>query len=206
MNKSVYSCFLTLVLSVSLLFISCRSSNKETKEEPVMQVQKSDTSQMVTTIDTVTKESQQPVNPSDMAKKEKVTPKVTDKMTPKAGNESQKPPAVLPQTGNWSVPTHYMKMKNPNTVDQAFLEAGKTVYSKYCKSCHGINGEGNGVKAASFKTPMRSFLSKEVRNQPPGALYYKSIIGRGDMPNYEKQLADEKKRWAVVYYILSLGD
>ena len=108
----------------------------------------------------------------------------------------------LPAQEPWDVPTKYLKMTNPtDPKDADGLEMGKQLYTKHCKSCHGKVGLGDGPKAAELDTPSGDFSLSSFQSQTDGALYYKTVIGRGDMPNYEKKIPVEEDRWLVINYM-----
>ena len=83
------------------------------------------------------------------------------------------------------------------------IALGKSLYSTHCKSCHGSKGDGKGTKAASLDTEIRSFLSAGFKAQNQGEVFYKSIVGRKDMPKFEKKLPDDEEQWALVHYVMS---
>lgn len=101
----------------------------------------------------------------------------------------------------WKAPAKYEKMTNPyvDTADDENI--GKILYSKHCKSCHGSKGKGDGPKADSVDTEIGDFSEDAFKNQSDGALYYKTFIGRDDMPSFQKKITDEKDQWMVVNYI-----
>lgn len=105
----------------------------------------------------------------------------------------------------WVVPQEYEKMKNPTdpTVD---LAIGKSLYNKHCKSCHGKEGYGDGPKADEVEGDLGDFSSEEFHAQSDGAIFYKSYIGRDDMPNYEKKIPDEEDMWLVVNYMRTMKE
>ena len=105
----------------------------------------------------------------------------------------------------WKVPENYQKMKNPTdpTVD---LDIGKSLYNKHCKSCHGTKGYGDGTKADEVEGDLGDFSTAKFQAQSDGALFYKSYIGRNDMPNYEKKMPDEEDVWLVVNYMRTLKE
>lgn len=105
----------------------------------------------------------------------------------------------------WKVPEKYEKMKNPTdpTVD---LDIGKSLYNKHCKSCHGKEGYGDGTKADEVEGDLGDFSTAKFQAQSDGAIFYKSYIGRDDMPNYEKKIPDEEDVWLVVNYIRTLKE
>ena len=106
----------------------------------------------------------------------------------------------------WDVPTKYVKMENPTDAgDSENLSIGKQLYMKHCRSCHGKTGLGDGTKSAELDTPPGDFSTAEFQGQSDGELYYKSIFGRDDMPNYEKKIPDEEDRWLVVNYMRTMS-
>lgn len=115
---------------------------------------------------------------------------------------------IVPQDkklgGQWEIPTKYKTMKNSYADDASLLKVGKMMYSKHCKSCHGARGHGDGSKAASMETEMRSFASSEFQSQSDGVIYYQSYIGRDEMPNFEKKIPDDEDRWALINYLRTI--
>lgn len=104
----------------------------------------------------------------------------------------------------WNVPEKYQKMKNPVAPAADNIEAGKVLYNKHCKSCHGAKGYADGPKAANLEATMRSLASKEYKAQADGVKYYKSFVGKDEMPNFEKKILDEKERWSIINYMETL--
>jgi mono/diheme cytochrome c family protein len=111
---------------------------------------------------------------------------------------------VAPQAKKaWDVPAKYKAMKNKKKGDASAISLGKTLYAKNCKSCHG-SGKGDGPKAATLKTKMDDLTSKEFKAKSDGDKYYMSIVGRDEMPNFEKKIPDEEERWAIISYLETL--
>ena len=110
------------------------------------------------------------------------------------------------KAGPWEVPAEYKSMENPIADDQASIKKGKMVYMKHCRSCHGNQGLGDGPKAARLKTFPGDFSSAEFHAQKDGEILYKSIIGRDEMPNFEKKITDEEERWLLVNYLRKLAE
>lgn len=105
----------------------------------------------------------------------------------------------------WNIPAKYKTMKSTVKAGDPSINAeGKDLYNKHCKSCHGAKGLGDGPKAASMKTSTGDFSSKAFQAQTDGEIYYQSIIGRGEMPNFEKKITDENDRWAVIMYMRTM--
>ena len=101
----------------------------------------------------------------------------------------------------WPVPAKYEKMENPVAADKESLAIGKSLYNKHCKSCHGKEGLGDGPKAAQLDTPSGDFTADEFISQSDGALFYKSMEGRDDMPNFKKKIPDAEDMWSIVNYM-----
>lgn len=104
----------------------------------------------------------------------------------------------------WVVPEKYKKMKNPVKSDAASIAAGKALYVKHCKSCHGSKGLGDGTKAAQLKTDCGNFSTADFQAQSDGSIFYKTNEGRDDMPSFKKKIPDETDVWSVVNYLRTL--
>ena len=104
----------------------------------------------------------------------------------------------------WEIPSKYVKMENPYADDAGLIKIGKMLYSKHCKSCHGNKGLGDGPKAKQLETFPGDLTSEAFQGGTDGEIYYKSIIGRNEMPNYEKKITDDEDRWAIINYLRTL--
>jgi len=105
----------------------------------------------------------------------------------------------------WVVPAKYEKMTNPEDASSENISIGKNLYSKHCKSCHGKEGYGDGPKAEEVDGDLGDFSSEDFHAQSDGAIFYKSYIGRNDMPNFEKKMSEEDM-WLVVHYMRTLEE
>jgi mono/diheme cytochrome c family protein len=101
----------------------------------------------------------------------------------------------------WPVPEKYLKMANPVKSDAASLATGKELWAKHCQSCHGKTGKGDGSKAAQLKTQVEDLGKPDIQKQPDGALFYKSMEGREDMPSFKKKIPDPDDLWSIVNYV-----
>lgn len=111
------------------------------------------------------------------------------------------------QSTDWEVPESAKKVKNPTDVlDKENLAIGKSLYSKYCQSCHGKEGYGDGPKAKEMQGDLGDFSSEEFQEQTDGALFYKITTGREDMPSFEKKIVDPEDRWLIVNYVRQLSE
>jgi len=102
---------------------------------------------------------------------------------------------------DWPVPAKYKAMKNIKQGNKDSEGVGKSLYKQHCESCHGAKAMGDGKKSAALKSPMRDWSKKEVQAQSDGELYYKSFVGKGEMPNFEKRVTSEGDKWLLVNYI-----
>jgi len=110
---------------------------------------------------------------------------------------------IVRQGTPWVVPEKYKAMKNPVKLDKT---AAATLYSTHCKSCHGKEGLGDGPKAAQLDTKSGDFSSAAFQKQSDGALFYKTLEGRDDMPSFKKKLPDENDIWQLVAYMRTLAE
>ena len=104
----------------------------------------------------------------------------------------------------WPVPDKYVKMANPVKADAASIAEGKELYAQHCASCHGKKGKGDGSKAAQLDTECGDFTSADFAKQSDGAIFYKTLEGRKDMPSYKKKIPDQNEIWSVVNYVRTL--
>lgn len=105
------------------------------------------------------------------------------------------------QNDPWPVPDKFNKMANPLKGDAASIATGKSIWAKHCQSCHGKTGKGDGPKAAQLKTLPGNFSKADFHAQTDGALYYKTVEGREDMPSFKKKITDQDELWSVVNYM-----
>jgi mono/diheme cytochrome c family protein len=101
--------------------------------------------------------------------------------------------------------TEAQKLKNPVALDSESIEAGKMLYRRFCASCHGPNGKGDGGLALSGGTP--SDLTDETWDygSTDGEIFVAIRDGvSADMLAYKDRL-DEKQIWQVVNYLRSIG-
>jgi len=101
--------------------------------------------------------------------------------------------------GPWETPAKYKTMKGKGD-----MAAGKELYAKHCKSCHGAKGLGDGTKAAGLKTTCGDFSSKEFQALTDGEIFYKISFGRDEMPAYNKKITEDADRWALVAFVRTL--
>ncbi len=100
----------------------------------------------------------------------------------------------------WDAPENYKTMKNPVAAGEASNKAGLALYTKNCASCHGKTGLGDGVKARALKTFPGDFSKEAYQKQTDGEHFYKTKVGRDEMPKYEGKLSDDDI-WNMVNYM-----
>lgn len=108
------------------------------------------------------------------------------------------------QSDGWPVPSKYNKMKNPYADVKDSDQIGRELYAIHCKSCHGKKGLGDGSKSRELETKVPDITTSEFKAQADGDIYYKTFIGREDMPGFEKKIKDEEDRWLLVNYVNQL--
>jgi mono/diheme cytochrome c family protein len=98
----------------------------------------------------------------------------------------------------------------------ALVGSGAELWKRFqCATCHGADGRGHGEAAATLKdewdNPIRATdltYSWSFKNGRRPEDIYRTLIGGINgtpMPSYASAFSDEKSRWAMVAYILSLS-
>ena len=104
----------------------------------------------------------------------------------------------------WNVPDNYKSKVNKFASDKSLVNIGKVLYTKHCRACHGNLGLGDGPKSKALKTFPGKFNDATFQAEKDGVLYYKAIIGRDEMPNFESKIPDDEDRWALIMYLRTL--
>lgn len=99
----------------------------------------------------------------------------------------------------WPCPESYAKMENPIKADKGILAAGKDVWERNCKSCHGKYGKGDGVKSKNLDISCGDFSSEEYQSKSDGELFWRVTQGRKPMPTNKDKISDIE-RWSVILY------
>ena len=105
----------------------------------------------------------------------------------------------------WVVPAGDQQKKNPAKADKASQDIGRDAWGKYCKSCHGKSGEGDGPKAEELKTELSDFTQSKFQAQTDGALFYKITKGRDEMPSSHKKNIEDEDVWNIINYMRTFG-
>lgn len=108
------------------------------------------------------------------------------------------------QDTKWVAPASADTLTNPVKNNPTAITEGKKLYDKYCWTCHGLTGKGDGPGAKNLNPKPADHTSAEVQDQSDGALFWKISKGRGAMAPYERTL-NKTQRWQLVSYIRSLA-
>ena len=111
-----------------------------------------------------------------------------------------------PSTTGWQLPSDAPDTKNPLTVDDKVLAAGKKVFKDKCEKCHGSKGLGDGPDAdPEHIEEMNLTNPKRADRNSDGVVYYKVLGGRKKpkMPAFKEELSTEQI-WSVVAYVQTL--
>ncbi len=98
---------------------------------------------------------------------------------------------------------HKMEHNHPYPKANFNMKNGEGLYNKYCASCHGVKGDGNGPAALALNPKPTDFLDKAYGVMRSRVDYYESIMnGRPDttMPPWKGTLS-ERDVWDIIDYI-----
>ncbi len=107
------------------------------------------------------------------------------------------------QSSDWVAPKSADALKNPFTGDAASVALGQQLFSSICFVCHGNQGKGDGINAASLTKKPADLTSRSVQRQSDGALFWKISEGNPPMLTFKESLSEEQ-RWAVVNFVREL--
>jgi mono/diheme cytochrome c family protein len=95
-----------------------------------------------------------------------------------AGLELQSKP-VPPKNSvpeNNALPLTSIPRKNPIPTSEASIKAGRAVYAKICRACHGLQGKGDGISAPPGSKPA-NLVRGEWKYGGSDAEIFKTIKG-----------------------------
>lgn len=123
-----------------------------------------------------------------------------DGQTPAQGEKG------APARNGWNVPPKAAEEKNPLTVNDGVIAAGKKLYGSKCQRCHGPEAKGNGQDADPMhQQDMNLTVAARAARNPDGVVFYKIWNGRTSpkMPRFSEELTKEQV-WAIVAYVQTL--
>ena len=98
------------------------------------------------------------------------------------------------------------KVKNPVASSPESIAAGKALFQKNCRFCHGTDAKGDGPMAPEGTHPSNLTDAKWDRGDSDGEIYAVIRDGAGpkfDMKGYKSKMT-ETDIWNVVNYLRSL--
>jgi mono/diheme cytochrome c family protein len=105
------------------------------------------------------------------------------------------------------VPAEAKKMKAAVPSSPAAIDAGKQLYAKYCRFCHGDTGLGDGRLAPKNSKPSNLTDKEWTRGSSEGEIFW--IIQNGAPPDYQmkglKGKVSDPDIWNIVHFVRSLG-
>ena len=114
---------------------------------------------------------------------------------------------AAPPAGPAAVPAEAKKMKAAFPSSPAAIEAGKGLFTKYCRFCHGNTGAGDSTMAPKTMKPSNLTDAEWTRGSSEGEIFW--VIQNGAPPKYEmkglKGKLTDAEIWNLVHYVRSLG-
>jgi mono/diheme cytochrome c family protein len=106
-----------------------------------------------------------------------------------------------------AVPAEARKMTAAFPSSPKALAAGKALYAKYCRFCHGNTGAGDSKMAPKNMTPPDLTDATWTRGSSEGEIFW--LIQNGAPPKYEmkglKGKISDQDTWNLVHFVRSLG-
>ena len=100
---------------------------------------------------------------------------------------------------DWLVPDVDLNKTNQIEYNLDNVKAGKVLYLKNCKSCHGDPGKNNPLPLVPAPIDI---ASEKMHENTEGGIFYKIFKGRGVMPQFELTMS-ESEVWSIVCFILN---
>lgn len=116
----------------------------------------------------------------------------------------QDPPS---NPNGWQLPPTANDEKNPVSGDAKAVAAGKELFLKNCKRCHGPGGLGDGPDAdPDSAQDMDLTVAKRASRNPDGVVFYKIWNGRKKpkMPAFKNEGLTKDQAWQIVAFVQTL--
>ena len=123
-----------------------------------------------------------------------------------AQSPSQAPSRGNSRDGGWTIPASGADAKNPLTVNESVVAAGKKLFASKCQRCHGPQAKGDGPDAPKGHTnDMNLTVATRAARNTDGVVFYKIWNGRATpkMPRFSEELSKDQA-WAIVAYVQTL--
>ena len=97
------------------------------------------------------------------------------------------------------------KFKNPYSPTPEIISQGKQLYERFCITCHGNLGDGNGhlYTSGRYLFPPRNLLEEKQKDRPDGEIYHVITVGYGIMGAHGPQIK-QADRWKIITYVREL--
>lgn len=165
-----------------------------TPYEPLSQITDEEAGRWLTSLDEGPAEfyNSNPYNPNGMTMRE-----------PVAGTVKRNKYGYLPyRIPKDSIALAGRVMKNPLDSTAAIVDEGQALYMRYCRHCHGDNGQGDGPVGQVYKG-VPAYNSRAVQGAPAGHIFHVITYGKGRMQPHGSQVSVED-RWKIVRFVQTL--
>ena len=97
--------------------------------------------------------------------------------------------------------------ENPIEATEESVRAGLRIYGRFCRSCHGVRGDGRGQNPSPGTRPANLIDDEWVHGDSDGEIY--NVIRQGvppayDMDAWEGRVSDEEI-WHIVNFLRELA-
>ena len=123
-----------------------------------------------------------------------------------AAGMAQPKKRAAPTTGA-TAPRTGIPQKSPVAATDASLKAGRAVYSKICRNCHGLTGKGDGISAPPGSHPANLVDAEWKYGSSDGAIFYTIKYGVKPfdvMEPWGKKISDADI-WNTINYVRDLA-
>jgi mono/diheme cytochrome c family protein len=99
------------------------------------------------------------------------------------------------------------KLKNPVKASPQSIAAGKELYAKNCRACHGADAKGEGPMAPKDSRPSNLTDQEWTRGSSDGEIFAVLRDGAGPgfvMRGYKARMT-EQELWSIVNYLRSVN-
>ena len=114
---------------------------------------------------------------------------------------------AAPAPGPEAVPVEAKKMKAAFASSPAAIDAGRVLFAKYCRFCHGDTGAADSKMAPKTMKPSNLTDPEWTRGSSEGEMFW--IIQNGAPPKYDmkglKSKITDADTWNLVHFVRSLG-
>ena len=107
------------------------------------------------------------------------------------------------------LPDGYRRVAVPAGVlsSEDALRRGRALFLDHCALCHGVGGDGRGVRREGLSSPPRDFTDPAWRRSTtPRLVYFAIREGRPHTPMPAWKALDPSQVWDLTAYVLSVGE